>query len=53
METQPNTQRDVKKAPQTKPHQENLKGTFAAVIIVGLIILVSWFGIFGLFLDRA
>lgn len=53
METQPTVEQDVKKAPQPKPHQENLKGTFAAVIIVGLIILFSWFGIFGLFLERA
>ncbi|EST54469.1 cytochrome C oxidase subunit II [Brevibacillus panacihumi W25] len=53
METQRNTQSETKKSPQTQPHQENLKGTFAAVIIVGLIILLSWFGIFGLFLERA
>ncbi|MDN4094063.1 cytochrome c oxidase subunit 2A [Brevibacillus agri] len=41
------------KRKKTQPEQEELKGTFAAVLIVGGIILVGWLGVFGLFLDRA
>ncbi|MEJ8548301.1 cytochrome c oxidase subunit 2A [Brevibacillus borstelensis] len=37
---------------KTQPEQ-NLKGTFVAVLLVGAIILLSWFGVFGLFLGRA
>lgn len=54
METQTNTPGQKKsKKEKTQPEQENLKGTFAAVLIVGGIILLSWFGVFGLFLERA
>lgn len=55
METQTNTpgQTEKSKTEKTQPEQENLKGTFAAVLIVGGIILLSWFGVFGLFLERA
>ncbi|RCW64956.1 cytochrome c oxidase subunit 2A [Saliterribacillus persicus] len=30
----------------------NLKGTFIAVMILGIFILVSWFIVFGIFLSR-
>jgi hypothetical protein len=30
----------------------NLKGTFIAVMLLGVFILVSWFGIYALFLSR-
>lgn len=30
----------------------NLKGTLIAVMLVGIFILVSWFGLYGLFLSR-
>lgn len=53
METQHSVNREAKVPKQTQPQQENLKGTFASVLIVGAIILLSWFGIFGLFLERA
>ncbi|WP_421617260.1 cytochrome c oxidase subunit 2A [Brevibacillus sp. TJ4] len=53
METQHSVNREGKMPEQTQPQQENLKGTLASVLIVGAVILLSWFGIFGLFLDRA
>jgi hypothetical protein len=55
METQTNTRGKKEKAMpiQTQPEQEKLKGTFTAVLIVGGFILLSWFGVFGLFLERA
>ncbi|KAA0966837.1 cytochrome c oxidase subunit 2A [Sporosarcina sp. ANT_H38] len=30
----------------------NLKGTFIAVMLLGVVILVSWFGFYALFLSR-
>jgi uncharacterized membrane protein YqhA len=30
----------------------SLKGTFIAVMLVGVFILVSWFGLYALFLSR-
>ncbi|WNC15259.1 cytochrome c oxidase subunit 2A [Brevibacillus brevis] len=55
METQTNRTGKQRKEKQPNPHteQEHLQGTFAAVLIVGGIILLSWFGVFGLFLERA
>ncbi|MED1795607.1 cytochrome c oxidase subunit 2A [Brevibacillus nitrificans] len=55
METQTNSPEKKKGHKQTGPQTEpeNLQGTFAAVLIVGGIILLSWFGVFGLFLERA
>ncbi|TRY24163.1 cytochrome c oxidase subunit 2A [Brevibacillus sp. LEMMJ03] len=50
VETRTESQHQAK---QTQPEQENLKGTFAAVLLVGAFILLSWFGVFGLFLNRA
>ncbi|WP_425516858.1 cytochrome c oxidase subunit 2A [Sporosarcina aquimarina] len=38
-------------AKQTK-EDANLKGTLIMVMILGVIILVFWFGIYGLFLSR-
>ncbi|MGM0845455.1 MAG: cytochrome c oxidase subunit 2A [Bacillota bacterium] len=30
----------------------SLKGTFAAVMFLGLFLILSWFGVFYIFLDR-
>ena len=30
----------------------SLKGTFIAVMLVGIFILISWFGLYALFLSR-
>ncbi|WP_233190525.1 MULTISPECIES: cytochrome c oxidase subunit 2A [unclassified Sporosarcina] len=36
-----------------QPKEEtNLKGTLIMVMIVGIVILVMWFGAYGLFLSR-
>nr|WP_228728394.1 cytochrome c oxidase subunit 2A [Brevibacillus composti] len=40
-------------AKQPQPQSQDLKGTFIAVLLVGAVILLSWFGVFGLFLERA
>ncbi|HSJ37013.1 MAG TPA: cytochrome c oxidase subunit 2A [Planococcus sp. (in: firmicutes)] len=32
--------------------ETSLKGTFVSVLIIGVIMLVSWFGVFLLFLER-
>ncbi|GEB33886.1 MULTISPECIES: cytochrome c oxidase subunit 2A [Brevibacillus] len=55
METQIDKLEQNKKSKEkkTQPEKEELKGTFAAVLIVGGIILVGWLGVFGLFLERA
>ncbi|USG66254.1 cytochrome c oxidase subunit 2A [Brevibacillus ruminantium] len=53
METKTETQRQLEEAKKLKPESQDLKGTFIAVLLVGAIILLSWFGVFGLFLDRA
>lgn len=39
-------------ANQQEEHSSSLKGTFASVMILGAIFLLSWFGIFLLFLSR-
>lgn len=43
-----------KKITTTNPPKEeaNLKGTLIMVMIVGIIILVMWFGAYGLFISR-
>jgi hypothetical protein len=53
VETQTYSQHQANEAKQTQTEQENLKGAFASVLIVGAFILLSWFSVFGLFLDRA
>lgn len=53
MKTQADIPVHPEKKKQPQPEQENLKGTLVAVLIVGGIILFSWFGVFGLFLERA
>ncbi|MFD1413822.1 cytochrome c oxidase subunit 2A [Oceanobacillus jeddahense] len=35
-----------------KKPEPNLKGTFFSVITIGVIILISWFAVFLLFLSR-
>ncbi|ARK22417.1 MULTISPECIES: cytochrome c oxidase subunit 2A [Sporosarcina] len=43
-----------KKVSSTNPPKEeaNLKGTLIMVLILGIIILVMWFGAYGLFISR-
>lgn len=43
-----------KKITTTNPPKEeaNLKGTLIMVMIVGIIILIMWFGAYGLFISR-
>jgi len=53
METQTNSLKKKQKQPAPQKETEFLKGTFVAVLILGGIILLSWFGVFGLFLERA
>ncbi|MDW0112552.1 cytochrome c oxidase subunit 2A [Sporosarcina saromensis] len=38
--------------PSSNEHGMDLKGTFIAVMLLGIFILVSWFGIYALFLSR-
>ncbi|WP_249871826.1 cytochrome c oxidase subunit 2A [Oceanobacillus saliphilus] len=33
-------------------NEPNLKGTFISVGVLGLIIIISWFGVFALFISR-
>lgn len=30
----------------------SLKGTFISVMLLGIFLIISWFGVFGLFLSR-
>ncbi|WP_068672042.1 cytochrome c oxidase subunit 2A [Oceanobacillus sp. Castelsardo] len=41
-----------KTLPKSSSQEPNLKGTIISVSIIGLIIVASWFGVFGLFLSR-
>jgi hypothetical protein len=52
VETQITPRQQVPKGKDTQPETDSLKGTFAAVLLIGAFILLSWFGAFGLFLDR-
>ncbi|NGQ94194.1 cytochrome c oxidase subunit 2A [Brevibacillus sp. SYP-B805] len=49
---QPDTE---KKTGKISPHteEEPLKGTFASVLMLGAFIVVCWFAVFSLFLNRA
>lgn len=42
-----NQKKNRKGLPET-----SLKGTFTSVLIIGLFMLLSWFGVFILFLER-
>ncbi|MBO8155003.1 MAG: cytochrome c oxidase subunit 2A [Bacillaceae bacterium] len=33
-------------------HEPNLKGTMTAVMFVGAFLIISWFGVWGIFLSR-
>lgn len=37
---------------ETKESVISLKGTFIAVMLLGVFILISWFGLYALFLSR-
>jgi hypothetical protein len=52
VETRINPPQKASTGKQTQPETDSLKGTFAAVLMIGAFILLSWFGAFGLFLDR-
>ncbi|MCF3941548.1 cytochrome c oxidase subunit 2A [Oceanobacillus alkalisoli] len=44
---------EKKKQLESSPENEpNLKGTLISVSVVGIFILVTWFGVFMLFLSR-
>ena len=38
--------------PMNKKNEPSLKGTFVSVLLLAAFILVSWLGVFFLFLDR-
>ncbi|MEK4406486.1 MULTISPECIES: cytochrome c oxidase subunit 2A [Sporosarcina] len=42
----------MKHQPNTHESTHSLKGTFIAVMLLGAVILVSWFGFYALFLSR-
>lgn len=42
-----------KQEKQTKTETDALKGTFTSVLILGAFIVVTWFAVFALFLNRA
>ncbi|MFA8438076.1 cytochrome c oxidase subunit 2A [Pueribacillus sp. YX66] len=46
------TELDTQKQTQTKHGEEKLSGTFFAVMLLGTFMVVSWFGVYGLFLSR-
>lgn len=37
---------------EKKKEATSLKGTFISVMLLGLFLIISWFGIYGLFLSR-
>lgn len=41
-----------KESGRTHSQETSLKGTFVSVLIIGVFMLVSWFSIFLLFLER-
>ncbi|MDV6377032.1 cytochrome c oxidase subunit 2A [Sporosarcina sp. GW1-11] len=45
------SKKEISSTKQTK-EDVNLKGTLIMVMILGIIILVFWFGVYGLFLSR-
>lgn len=42
-------QKDLEASENEKP---NLKGTFISVMLLGVLILISWFGAYALFISR-
>lgn len=45
--------KDQQPSPEPNTHEdENLKGTLVSVLILGVFMVVSWFGVYGLFLSR-
>ncbi|EGL13069.1 MULTISPECIES: cytochrome c oxidase subunit 2A [Paenibacillus] len=46
---------DIKPAPQSGANEKEpeLKGAFASVMILGAFILITWFGVFALYLIRS
>lgn len=46
---------DIKPAPQSGANEKEpeLRGAFASVMILGAFILITWFGVFALYLIRS
>ncbi|MDY0408281.1 cytochrome c oxidase subunit 2A [Virgibacillus soli] len=42
----------INKQKHVENETSNLKGTLISVMVLGMIILISWFGVFALFLSR-
>lgn len=41
-----------KKKKNKKKQEDSLKGAFASVMILGAILIISWFSVYALFLSR-
>ena len=41
-----------KKKKNKQKQEDNLKGAFASVMILGFILIISWFSVYALFLSR-
>lgn len=46
------SQRDMKAGARHTDKEPSLKGTFTSVMLLGLFLVVSWVGVFILFLNR-
>ncbi|MHA6258275.1 cytochrome c oxidase subunit 2A [Sporosarcina sp. CAU 1771] len=44
--------KDFNRQPTNNESSISLKGTFIAVMLLGVFILISWFGIYALFISR-
>lgn len=49
---QPSTKTNKTTPVHNQEHEPKLKGTFAAVMILGGFLLITWLGVFALFLAR-
>ncbi|MBO8162813.1 MAG: cytochrome c oxidase subunit 2A [Brevibacillus sp.] len=52
MVVQPGIPQPDRQHPQTERKDSSLKGTFAAVLLLGAFIVVCWFAVFSLFVSR-
>lgn len=41
-----------KKNPEQQHEEHNLKGTLISVLLLGLFIIIAWFSVFYIFIDR-
>ncbi|WEK54880.1 MAG: cytochrome c oxidase subunit 2A [Candidatus Cohnella colombiensis] len=51
MRDEPGAAKPEDKKP-VNPEEHSLKGTFVSVMILGAFLIVSWLGVFMLFIDR-